>query len=67
MTWESFLLKLFYFPFRYLEVSISEWLMERSAGFAERKEAELVARPLLRWLDRKIEDMMTEALKQVRE
>lgn len=50
---------------RYLEVSIEEWLEDKERQLEDKGQLELVFRPFLRWLDRNIEDVVTEALKQV--
>lgn len=50
---------------RYLEVSIEEWLEDRERQLEDQGQVELVFRPFLRWLDRNIEDVVTEGLRQV--
>ena len=50
---------------RYVEVSIEEWLEEKDVTLRDKGQVELIFRPFLRWLDRNIEDVVTEALKQV--
>ena len=51
--------------FRYLEVSIEEWLEDKERQLEDSGQVELVFRPFLRWLDRNIEDVVTEGLTQV--
>ena len=51
--------------FRYLEVSIEEWLEDKERQLEDQGQVELVFRPFLRWLDRNIEDVVTEGLRQV--
>ncbi|KAH9523117.1 hypothetical protein Btru_065871 [Bulinus truncatus] len=51
---------------RYVEVSIKEWLEHKTKQLALAGKVELVFRPFLRWLDRNIEDIVTEALQQLK-
>ncbi|XP_076444010.1 uncharacterized protein LOC143282295 [Babylonia areolata] len=51
---------------RYLEVSVEEWLDDKERQLADSGQVELVFRPFLRWLDRNIEDAVTEGLKQLK-
>ncbi|CAG5124381.1 unnamed protein product [Candidula unifasciata] len=49
---------------RYIEVSIEEWLRQKMEQQAADRMVELLFRPFLLWLDRNIEDITMEALKQ---
>ncbi|KAL8577997.1 hypothetical protein ACOMHN_048773 [Nucella lapillus] len=51
---------------RYLEISIEEWVKEKERQLDDNSQVELVFRPFLRWLDRNIEDVVTEGLKQLK-
>lgn len=51
---------------RYVEVSIEEWLEEKRGELEEKSQLMLVFRPFLRWLDRHIEDVVTDALRQLK-
>lgn len=51
---------------RYLEVSIEEWLEEKDRELRDKGQAELVFRTFLRWLDRNVEDIVTEGLRQLK-
>jgi len=50
---------------RYVEVSLQEWLAQRARDGEAQGNVELVFRAFLRWLDRNIETLVTEGLKQV--
>lgn len=51
--------------FRYVEVSIQEWIEEKDKQNIKRGVINMVFRPFLKWFDRSLEDMVTEGLKQV--
>nr|KAG5703656.1 hypothetical protein BaRGS_002530 [Batillaria attramentaria] len=51
---------------RYVEVSIAEWLEEKKRQLDENNQVEQVFRPFLRWLDKNIEDIVTDALRQLK-
>ncbi|RUS73744.1 hypothetical protein EGW08_018481 [Elysia chlorotica] len=51
---------------RYVEVSIQEWIIDRQNQLAQNGKVELLFRPFLRWLDRNIEEITTEALLQLK-
>ncbi|KAI8792848.1 CAunnamed protein product [Biomphalaria glabrata] len=51
---------------RYLEVSIKEWLDHKVEQLTLAGKVELIFRPFLRWLDRNIEELVTEALQQLK-
>uniref|UniRef100_A0A0B7AGD6 Nucleoporin NUP42 n=1 Tax=Arion vulgaris TaxID=1028688 RepID=A0A0B7AGD6_9EUPU len=51
---------------RYVEISIKEWLNSKTEQLAADGKVELVFRPFLLWLDRNIEDITMEALKQLK-
>lgn len=51
---------------RYLEVSIEEWISSKHEQLAQQGKVELLFRPFLRWLDRAIEEVTTEALLQLK-
>lgn len=44
---------------------MEEWLEEKDRELRDKGQAELVFRTFLRWLDRNIEDVVTEGLRQV--
>lgn len=48
---------------RYIDITISEWL-EGKKKQRSSNQIELMFRPFLKWLDRSIDDITTEALKQ---
>ncbi|XP_059168198.1 uncharacterized protein LOC131950164 isoform X2 [Physella acuta] len=51
---------------RYVDVSINEFLSLRKVQLRASNKVELLFRPFLRWLDRHIEDITTDALKQLK-
>ncbi|CAL1528789.1 unnamed protein product, partial [Lymnaea stagnalis] len=51
---------------RYVEISIKEWLEDKKEQLSSAGKVELVFRPFLRWFDRNIEDITTEALQQLK-
>ncbi|BFZ01901.1 hypothetical protein BsWGS_04940 [Bradybaena similaris] len=51
---------------RYIEISLTEWLEQRMEQLAADRKVELMFRPFLLWLDRNIEDITMEALKQLK-
>lgn len=51
---------------RYVEISIKEWLDDKKEQLSAAGKVELVFRPFLRWLDRNIEEITTEALQQLK-
>lgn len=51
---------------RYIDITIREWLMDKKKRLESANKVELVFRPFLKWLDRSIEDITTEALKQLK-
>ncbi|KAK3601182.1 hypothetical protein CHS0354_004383 [Potamilus streckersoni] len=51
---------------RYIEVVIQEWLESKLQDLKARGVIELVLRSYLRWLDRNLEGVVTEALRQLK-
>ena len=51
--------------FRYIEVSIAEWCDERKRLLEHEGIVELLFRPFLRWLDKNLQEIVTEGLRQV--
>ncbi|KAH3840515.1 uncharacterized protein LOC127879356 [Dreissena polymorpha] len=51
---------------RYIEVSLKEWITHRAEDGAKQATVELVFRSFLRWMDRNLENIVTEGLKQLR-
>ncbi|KAL3865636.1 hypothetical protein ACJMK2_043007 [Sinanodonta woodiana] len=51
---------------RYIEVVIQEWLESKMEDLKARDVIELVLRSFLRWLDRNLEGIVTEALRQLK-
>lgn len=51
--------------FRYIEVSLQEWTEKKNKEGVEKDITELYFRPFLRWMDRNMETIVTEGLKQV--
>ncbi|GFO31602.1 cleavage and polyadenylation-specificity factor subunit [Plakobranchus ocellatus] len=50
----------------YVESSIQEWIKDRETKLNQSGKVELLFRPFLRWLDRTIEEITTEALMQLK-
>lgn len=50
---------------RYIEVSLKEWVKKKETEGTEKGTAELYFRPFLRWMDRNMETIVTEGLRQV--
>lgn len=51
---------------RYIEVSLEEWVAKKEEECVKKNIVELLFRPFLRWLDRNMEIIVTEGLKQLR-
>ncbi|XP_041367503.1 uncharacterized protein LOC121382082 [Gigantopelta aegis] len=51
---------------RYVEVSITEWCDERKRLLEKHGTLELHFRPFLRWLDKNLQEIVTEGLRQLR-
>lgn len=52
--------------YRYVEVSIEEWLEEKQKEQESAGIVDIIFRPFLKWLDRKLEDVVTDGLKQMK-
>lgn len=50
---------------RYVEVSIHEWVEEKEKQNVRHDIVVMVFRPFLKWLDKNLEEMVTEGLKQL--
>ncbi|OWF40768.1 uncharacterized protein LOC110463370 [Mizuhopecten yessoensis] len=50
---------------RYVEASICEWLNHKETELENRGVLELTFRPFIHWLDKEMEDIVTEGLKQL--
>ncbi|XP_060557009.1 uncharacterized protein LOC132717539 [Ruditapes philippinarum] len=51
---------------RYIEVSLREWVEKKEEEMKRKNIVELLFRPFLRWMDRNMETIVTEGLKQLR-
>ncbi|XP_045156477.2 uncharacterized protein LOC123522982 [Mercenaria mercenaria] len=51
---------------RYIEVSLQEWVQKKEEEQEKKNIVELLFRPFLRWMDRNMETVVTEGLKQLR-
>jgi len=51
---------------RYIEVTLQEWTEKKQKENVQKDIAELYFRPFLRWVDRTMETIVTEGLRQVR-
>jgi len=65
MNNNSFKFFIIWINYRYVEVSIAEWLDKKQSELEKSNRLELIVRSFLRWLDKNLEDVVTEALKQV--
>lgn len=59
------MLNIIYMFYRYVEVSICEWLDKKHADLESRGVLELSFRPFIHWLDIQMEEIVTQGLKQV--
>ncbi|KAL4227663.1 hypothetical protein ACF0H5_013099 [Mactra antiquata] len=50
---------------RYIEVSIQEWVKKKEEDNLKKGIVELLFRPFLRWMDRNMESIVTQGLKQL--
>ena len=53
------------FNFSCINRAINDWLAARHAKLVKEEKIELMFRPFLKWLDKNLEDVFTEGLKQV--
>lgn len=51
---------------RYLKATLQEWVVKKEEENVKKGIVELLFRPFLRWLDRNMESIVTEGLKQLR-